>query len=144
MDSIRIATSDADILATFELMAQLHDRVHQLSRQHFLDLIRTLERDEGYIMACLDDGGAPVCVSGFRLCHSIGWGKYLYVDDLVTDESQRSRGAGQMMFRWLVARARAEECSELRLDCRVDRIDAHRFYFRERMHIRCFHFRTVV
>jgi GNAT superfamily N-acetyltransferase len=79
-------------------------------------------------------------VAGFRLCRNLGWGKYLYVDDLVTDGRHRSRGDGKQMIDWLIARARSNQCVEMRLDAKVTRNRAHRFYLREQMNIVAFHF----
>jgi GNAT superfamily N-acetyltransferase len=67
-------------------------------------------------------------------------GRTLYVDDLVTDAASRSRGQGDRLFDWLVARARARGCEEFSLDSGTQRVDAHRFYLRKRMKIACFHF----
>jgi GNAT superfamily N-acetyltransferase len=63
------------------------------------------------------------------------------VDDLVTDEQQRSQGDGKVMIDWLVEYARKNQCTELHLDSGVQRHEAHRFYLRERMDITCYHFR---
>jgi GNAT superfamily N-acetyltransferase len=79
-------------------------------------------------------------VAGFRIAEFLAWGRILYVDDLVTASAQRSRGHGQALFDWLVARARANGCAQLHLDSGVQRFDAHRFYLRQRMSITSHHF----
>jgi hypothetical protein len=68
----------------------------------------------------------------------------LYIDDLVTDESQRSKGVGHELLTWLEAKARELGCDSLCLDSGTQRHDAHRFYFRERMTITSFHFRKAL
>jgi len=68
----------------------------------------------------------------------------LYVDDLVIVEERRSRGYGAFLFNWLVHYATAQECKTLELDSGVQRTAAHRFYFRQRMHISSYHFRLKV
>ena len=65
---------------------------------------------------------------------------FCYVDDLVTDESERSLGYGGALFDWLVAEARAEGCGKLELDSGVQRFAAHRFYLTKRMIISSHHF----
>jgi GNAT superfamily N-acetyltransferase len=82
-----------------------------------------------------------VAVAGYRLSESLVAGRNLYVDDLVSAETERSRGYGKLLLDWLKAEARAAGCSELHLDSGVQRHDAHRFYLRERMHISSYHFR---
>ena len=135
---IEITKTDAEVLATYAVMRQLHP---DLPESEYLRAVRTLQDELGFQLASLMEDDCVVCAAGFRLCRSLGWGRYLYVDDLVTDESHRSKGAGKVMFEWLVDYARSHDCRELRLDSAVYRHEAHRFYLRERMDIVCFHFR---
>jgi GNAT superfamily N-acetyltransferase len=64
----------------------------------------------------------------------------LYVDDLVTASDRRGQGAGAALLGELESRARDAGCRVLDLDSGADREDAHRFYFRQGMVIRGFHF----
>jgi len=112
-----------------------------VKKSDYLRLVRLQEKEVKFHIAALKVRGRIMSVAGFRLCRSLGWGKYLYVDDLVTDEKSRSRGAGRAMFRWLVDLARKEGCDEIRLDSALWRREAQRFYLRERMDIACFNFR---
>ena len=64
----------------------------------------------------------------------------MYVDDLITDERQRSRGLGEQMLHWLRDVAIADGCVELHLDSGLHRERAHQFYFRQGMVIEDFHF----
>ena len=68
----------------------------------------------------------------------------LYVDDLVTLASERSRGVGALMLAELFDRAKASGCEVLDLDSNVQRGDAHRFYMREGLTISAFHFVRAV
>jgi GNAT superfamily N-acetyltransferase len=67
-------------------------------------------------------------------------GRTLYVDDLVTDETRRSRGYGKAMLDWLQTHARDAGCATFSLDSGTHRQEAHAFYFRERMRITSLHF----
>jgi len=80
-------------------------------------------------------------VALWRLIENTYEGLRLYVDDLVTDESQRSRGGGKLLLQHLEQQARALGCAVLALDSGVQRAAAHKFYFREGMHIPSFCFR---
>jgi len=71
-------------------------------------------------------------------------GRTMYVDDLVTDETQRSCGYGKTMLDWLQAQAHAEGCETFSLDSGTHRHEAHAFYFRERMRVTSFHFAKKV
>jgi GNAT superfamily N-acetyltransferase len=86
------------------------------------------------------DDGQCVAVAGWRLVATMVSLRKLYVDDLVTASDHRSRGIGAALLRELESRARQAGCQVLDLDSGADREDAHRFYFREQMVIRGFHF----
>ncbi len=95
-------------------------------------------------MAVVADGDAVLCVALWRLLENTHEGRRLYVDDLVSDEARRSQGAGRMMLDWLTAKAVSLGCAVLALDSGVQRSRAHRFYFREGMHIASFCFRKAL
>jgi GNAT superfamily N-acetyltransferase len=143
------AVPQEDIASTFDVMVQL--RPH-LERGVYLATVSRMMAD-GFRLAAVYEGGPAgaggaggrggrvVAVAGYRLGESLVAGRNLYVDDLVTAETERSRGYGKLLLDWLKAEARAAGCRELHLDSGVQRHDAHRFYLRERMHISSYHFR---
>ena len=100
--------------------------------------------DNGGRMALVADEGEVVCVAVWRLIENTADGRRIYVDDLVSDEQRRSRGAGKLLLGWLEKQAKAQDCSALTLDSGVQRHGAHRFYFREGMHISSYCFRKVL
>jgi GNAT superfamily N-acetyltransferase len=85
-------------------------------------------------------GDRCVAVAGWRVVATTAAIKKLYVDDLVTTESERGHGAGRTLLAQLAERARAAGCRVLDLDSGVQRVDAHRFYMREGLAITAFHF----
>ena len=133
---ISLAQTDADIARCFAVMAQL--RPH-LVEAEFVARVRRMQ-SEGLHLACLEDGGAVRAVAGYRYYEKLFSGRNLYVDDLVTDGTQRSRGHGAQLLAWLSGQAKAHDCAQLELDSGVQRFEAHRFYFRERMHVSAYHF----
>jgi GNAT superfamily N-acetyltransferase len=100
-----------------------------------------LQHAEGYALAGLWDSADVRAVAGFRIHHNLSSGRVLYVDDLVTAEACRSREFGATLLNWLVDRARTLECDSFALDSGVQRFEAHRFYFRHRLHVAAYHFR---
>lgn len=90
------------------------------------------------------EGEAVRAVALWRLIENTYEGRRLYVDDLVTDEAQRSRGFGKILLDWLQAHAQQLGCDVITLDSGVQRAGAHKFYFREGMHIPSFCFRKVI
>ena len=134
--SIRIAATDAELLACHDVMAALRPHV---PRETFVARVRRQEKD-GYRLAYVEDGGRPVAAAGYRILANLAWGRFLYVDDLVTDEKLRSKGHGRALLDWLVAEARREGCGEFHLDSGVHRHGAHRFYLLKRLDITSYHF----
>lgn len=136
MIQLHPARSDADILRCFGVVAQL--RPH-LVAEEFLPRVRRMEA-EGFRLAYVEDDGEVRAVAGYRYMDLLFSGPTLYVDDLVTDSVHRSRGYGAALLGWLEGEARARGCATLTLDSGVQRAEAHRFYFRQRMSIQGYHF----
>ncbi len=87
------------------------------------------------------DNEVVIGLALWRLLENTYEGKRLHVDDLVTEENQRSKGVGKLLLSYLEAQAKDLGCHVLALDSGVQRTAAHRFYFRENMHIFSFSFR---
>jgi GNAT superfamily N-acetyltransferase len=134
--TIANATERIAIARCFRVMAQL--RPH-LAEGTFVERVQR-QQGQGYHLAYLETGGVVRAVAGYRYTESLSWGRFCYVDDLVTDESERSSGHGRALFDWLLARAREAGCEQFHLDSGVQRFDAHRFYLARRMSITCHHF----
>jgi len=98
------------------------------------------QAQEGYRLVYLENEGVIKVVAGFRLQEMLSRSRFLYVDDLVTDEEARSRGYGSALFAWLARYAKVQGCQRLELDSGVQRHAAHRFYFTQGMHISSYHF----
>ena len=125
--SIRIAISDDDVQACYPVMWELRP---QLKAEQFLDRVREQERC-GYHLAWNETETGVVAVAGFRLGTNLSWGRFLYVDDLVTHAKYRSKGYGTEMLTWLKAYAVQEDSVQIHLDSGTEKVDAHRFYERE-------------
>jgi GNAT superfamily N-acetyltransferase len=85
-------------------------------------------------------GDRCVGVAGWRVTANTAAIRKLYVDDLVTRASERSRGIGALLLTELTDRAKLAGCQIVDLDSGVQRGDAHRFYMREGLTISSFHF----
>ena len=99
---------------------------------------------KGAQLALVVDDDAVLCVALWRVIENTADRRRLYVDDLVSDENRRSQGVGKMMLDWLETQAKALGCTALTLDSGVQRLRAHRFYFREGMHIASFSFKKAL
>lgn len=134
--TVYIAAADTEIAACYPVMRELRPHI---SEEEFVARVRRLEA-MGYRLAVLQDAGKIVAVAGFRISESLSWGRFLYVDDLVTRPDDRSRGYGAKLLAWLKEFAAREGCAQLHLDSATWRKDAHRFYERNGMELTSFHF----
>ncbi|HJR06901.1 MAG TPA: GNAT family N-acetyltransferase [Pyrinomonadaceae bacterium] len=135
-ERIILATEDEEILACYAVMAELRPHIKP---NEFLPRVRRQMEVANYHLACLIDGEVKA-VAGFRISECLAWGKFLYVDDLVSKSDDRSKGYGGALFDWLVEHAKAQGCDQFHLDSGVHRFAAHRFYLIKRMIIDCHHF----
>lgn len=136
---VRLANGSTDLSELCAILAQLRPRFEPEALQA---KVRDLMR-QGYRLAYLiDRGGRVLCVAGFVIGEKLAWGKHLYIDDLVTDESARSGGAGRFMLDWLKDYAQTHGCREIHLESGVQRFGAHSFYLREGFRIASHHFVT--
>jgi len=139
---IKTAASDADILRVYPVMREL--RPHITSEAEFLERVRRQEKDGGYRLIYVEDGGQPVAASGYRFLEFLFSGKILYVDDLICLESHRGRGFADALMHWMEDLARREGCRQFHLDSGTHRIPAHRFYYRLGLSIASFHFQKTL
>lgn len=95
-------------------------------------------------MVVAAEGVAVRGLAVWRIHENTFAGVHLYVDDLVTDESQRSLGVGRALMDWLQRRARERACTALILDSGTQRTRAHRFYFREGLFVTAFNFKKAL
>ncbi|MEI9894955.1 MAG: GNAT family N-acetyltransferase [Chthoniobacter sp.] len=133
---IRLAETPEEIARCYAVIAEL--RPH-LEAGPFVDQV-VRQQCEGYRLVFLEEGEAVRACAGYRIGESLSWGRFLYVDDLVTAAAFRSRGFGGELLDWLVAQARAAGCAQFHLDSGVQRFGAHRFYLAKRMDIIAHHF----
>src|SRR5881227_2573066 len=94
---VQIAQNDTQVRGCWPVMAQL--RPH-LNEEEFMTRVAEQSK-QGYRLAFIRRGDAVAAVAGFRFLQSLSWGRFLYVDDLGTDERARSTGLGAELLDWL-------------------------------------------
>jgi GNAT superfamily N-acetyltransferase len=129
------------------LEAQWLSRAENVHRQlrpqlpaNYPEKMQRVFRDGGEMCVAVT-GQRVVGVAVFREFENTHVGRRFYVDDLVTDEANRSTGAGRALVAHLEKIARARGCPGLDLESGTHRTRAHRFYFREDFFITAFSFR---
>lgn len=135
---IKQAYTEAEIRLCYPVMAQLRPTY---SEEEFVVQFQRQMADHAFELAYAEvEGDGVTAVAGFFRSETLAWGRFLYVADLVTDTAHRSKGHGEALLDWLVAYAREHNCEQVHLDSGVQRFGAHRFYFRQNMHISSYHF----
>ncbi|WP_394561806.1 GNAT family N-acetyltransferase [Aquipseudomonas alcaligenes] len=126
--ALRPLDGPGDLRAAYPVMREL--RPHLAGEGEFVAAVEHM-RGEGYRLVGAFDGAVLVALAGYRLQHNFVYGRFLYVDDLITAETQRGGQWGARLLRALERVARAEGCARLVLDTALGNALAQRFYFRE-------------
>lgn len=141
MAQIHFAQSDQEIERCFPVISQLRPHLNPVN---FVDRIRRQEEYCGYQLAYLEAENSVKSVAGFRISESLAWGKFLYIDDFITDAGERAQGYGAALFKALLKYARSQGCDQLHLDSGVHRFAAHRFYIKQQLDISSHHFSMLL
>lgn len=137
MTTIRTLSGDADLRAVWPLVSQLRP---EFDEDRFVAQMHRQIAQGCRATVAFDEDGAPRAFACWRVLEMLAVGLHVYVDDLIVDQTVRSRGYGKAMLDWLKAEAKCLGCARLQLDSGTQRQDAHAFYLRERLRIEAFHF----
>jgi GNAT superfamily N-acetyltransferase len=140
MNLVALAQHPQEIRLCYPVMAQLRP---QYTLDQFVDQVME-QMKQGYHLAYLVEEDIIKSVAGFRISTCLAWGKYLYVDDLVSAEKYRHLGTGTVIFEWLVDYAKFSQCRQLHLDSGVRHYGAHRFYIKRGLDITGHHFTLIL
>jgi GNAT superfamily N-acetyltransferase len=122
---VLFADNTSDIASCFPVFQELRPELRD--REAFIAQVLRQNR-EGYTLCyVLEDDEIASCM-GFRMYETLGWGKILYIDDLITREKSRKKGFGHALVEYALEKARHNKCSEVHLDSGHHRNAAHRFY----------------
>jgi GNAT superfamily N-acetyltransferase len=134
---LRHAETDAEIAACFPVMTLL--RPHLAGADELVARVAR-QRKAGYRILAAWRADAPVALAGYRTEENLIYGRFIYVDDLVTAEGERSGGLGALLLGAVAAEGRKLDRDMLVLDTALDNIQAHRFYHREGLKARALRF----
>ena len=85
-----------------------------------------------------------VAVCGFWIGTKIWCGKYLELDNVIVSKDFRSHDIGKRMTRYLIDKAKKEDCNMLGLDVYTDNYRGIKFYMNEGFIPRGFHMINVL
>ncbi|MGG0671121.1 GNAT family N-acetyltransferase [Lederbergia citrisecunda] len=121
--------SQEEILEAFPVMHQL--RTH-LDEKAYLELVMEAKEKDMYRLFALYDQGEIVAVTGFKPMITLYYGRFVWVCDLVTDNSKRSNGYGEKLLSFVHEWADENGYERVALSSGLQRVDAHRL-FEEKM-----------
>src|SRR5688500_10278741 len=91
---VRVVTSEDDARQCWPACREL--RPH-LCEDEFIRRWQK-QSEEGYVLLYVQQGRSVPAAAGYRLMHTMAWGRILYLDDLVTVEGSRQRGLGTLLL----------------------------------------------
>lgn len=128
--ALRHAETEAETLACFPAMREL--RPHLASEREFAERIAR-QRQQGYRLLAAWQDERPIALAGYRVEENLVYGRFLYVDDLVTLETERRRQLGKRLLDAVTDEARRQGCGWVVLDTALSNALGQRFYFRQGM-----------
>lgn len=136
---VQFLEKNADYTSVLDMLLQLRPSYNRDS------LAAQVEKQQsmGYQVVYVKSKQNILAVAGFNVGEKLAWGKYIYIDDLVTHCECRSRGVGSFLIDWFKSYALENSCDQIHLDSGVQRFPAHKFYLREGFNIASHHFSIV-
>jgi len=125
---MKIVETEQELRACYPVMKEL--RPHLASEDAFVAQIMRM-REQQYRILAVWEGDEVVALAGYRYQENTVYGRFLYVDDLVSAEQHRSRRWGAQLLARLTEFAEQAQCVRLVLDTGLTNGLAQRFYFRE-------------
>lgn len=117
--------SKEEMRAAFPIVKQL--RTH-LDEPAYLRLVEEARQKDNYRMFALIEDNKIVAVTGFKPMITLYYGRFIWVCDLVTEESARSKGYGEELLQYVEKFAEEHGFTSVALSSGLSRTDAHRFY----------------
>lgn len=125
MITISEIKSSAELEQCYPILKELREN---LTFQDFISIYEAAKENDHYTFIGAFDDERLIAVMGYRILFDYVHGKHVYIDDLVTTVSYRSKGIGAKLLKYAEAVAKELNCKGLRLCTGVDRKDSQRFY----------------
>ena len=114
-----------EIMEAYPVMQQL--RTH-LDEKTYWELVEEARKKDQYKVYALYEKDRIVAVTGFKPMITLYYGRFVWVCDLVTDASERSKGYGEQLLSFVHTWAKENHYEKVALSSGLQREDAHRFY----------------
>jgi GNAT superfamily N-acetyltransferase len=138
--TIRELNGKEEMLQYLEVMQDLYPTLTYEDYSHDLDNMLS----HNYGQVGVFDGTSCIGISGFWIGTKLWCGKYLELDNIIVKKEYRSKGAGQLIFDFLHAKASEEGCHMMSLDSYTTNYKAHKFFYNNDFAPRGFHFIRIM
>ncbi|SEO92331.1 Acetyltransferase (GNAT) family protein [Luteibacter sp. UNC138MFCol5.1] len=132
-----LVETDDELRSCFPIIHQL--RPHLRTPDAFVAQVRR-QAASGYLLLAAWRRDQPIALAGYRIVENLLYGRFLYVDDLVSSEGARGQGVGGDLIAELREEGRRQACHFLVLDTALSNDLGQRFYFRQGLLARGMHF----
>lgn len=122
-----------DLERCYPIMKELRT---ELSFNDYMEIYEQAHSADGYEIVGIESDVKVAAVMGYRVLHDYVHGKHLYIDDLVSTESQRSNGLGAQLLAFADNLAKELGCKGLRLCTGIDNELGKKFYERHNWKLR--------
>lgn len=133
-----------------QLLKQAHEIYLQLrphlpiDQKAYITQIRDICRTGPARLILAINNNEILGLSLYRVSRNVEYSKYIYCDDLVTNENKRGSGVGRCLINYMKSEAEKLGIDRLTLDSGCQRGRAHKFYHREGFIINQFGFSMVI
>lgn len=123
---IHIVKSPSDLERIYPLLTEL--RTH-LTYESFLDTYHHAHKSDQYELVGFFEEDNIVALVGYRVLYDFVRGRHLYIDDLITTQTVRSKGLGATVLKFAEEKARELNCTGgLRLCAGIENTGGIKFY----------------
>ncbi|QGQ96067.1 GNAT family N-acetyltransferase [Paenibacillus psychroresistens] len=122
--TIKQLVSEEEWTLAFPVMKEL--RMH-LTLQSFIETVNQMT-NEGYKLFAIYENNEIVGLSGIIFRTNFYYGKHVFVYDLVTTSSVRSKGYGTKLLNYVHQLSKEQDCKVVALESAFSNINAHKFY----------------
>ncbi|MEH7458178.1 GNAT family N-acetyltransferase [Bacillus sp. JJ1127] len=126
--NIREVKTEAQLHEVLPVLQQLRTA---LSKEEVSSLFQQMKEENYKLFSLCNNEDEVVSLAGVAVCTNFYNKKYVFVYDLVTAESHRSKGYGKVLLLYIEKWGIEKGCSSIVLTSAFSRVDAHRFYERE-------------
>ncbi len=135
-DTVQAARESDEVRRCWPVFRELRQNIS--SEEVFVERWKR-QRDEGYQIVFIERDGEVRAIGGYRVLHSMAWGRILYLDDLAVLTSHHGTGLGTAILEYVQAEACRQDCDAVHLDTGYHRRRAHKAYLRNGFELSAHH-----